>query len=539
MRVQKTANAAHTTVSKVWRRFASIFHPQTPLAERFSRFCFFITGTDADLIAQCPANERTWVRMQAVVMVFIALLTASGLAPMLAAQRGITGVATILVWAGVFILVLSLESLIISSMTSGKALKGAVLARLPLACLFVALQAVPWALVQQRDRIALQLAENSLSKQASLVDRSSKVLGVEALQASSEEIKKQLERARADQANPPRHETVVRAQADLVAAEANVKQAQSGLSAAAERYRRQQAIWAEAKSPDARERAATAVKAAHELREKAQTTLRTANAQLEGARNALQQAQITQQTALDAAVTAVEKAQQAHTARVTSTQEQLDEAKAKAKRLADAANAANFSAELGALFELMRNDWKVLGVVCFMIVAAIIFDMVPSVMRARFVTNSTYSRLDQHQRAQMHRALEQAESEAAAADEATRELRAQQTLLTKNQTAGIEAFCREDNGAIDAQLAHAQRQQALDEAMAASTIAVNTAVIEALGEQLRKIQANLAFAEAHPETAEALRTQMDQLMDRLNSEVKAMRNNTPLANAGDAPSGQV
>ena len=135
--------------------------PAAALASAYTRLRHGLTGTDPDLLAQCPRNEWSFHHAMALAMLLAAVITATGLAPKLGAMWGLGTVLSAVVWLGVFTLVLALETLMLNSIQAGVSASKIFMVRVPIALMLVGLQVIPASTTMLKDRIALELHDQS------------------------------------------------------------------------------------------------------------------------------------------------------------------------------------------------------------------------------------------------------------------------------------------------------------------------------------------------------------------------------------------
>lgn len=507
--------------------------PAAALASAYTRLRHGLTGTDPDLLAQCPRNEWSFHHAMALAMLLAAVITATGLAPKLGAMWGIGTVLSAVVWLGVFTLVLALETLMLNSIQAGVSASKIFMVRIPIALMLVGLQVIPASTTMLRERIALELHDQSVNAQLQLSDKQKTLLNVAGMAADGKKLDEAVLRSLAEQATPPQDMAVQTAAAQLAKAEGDWKRAEGQHKAAGERVRKQQTAVANATTPEAKARLEPALTAAFAARSTAQKALNTADGAVANAKTDVGAAQTAQTTRLQAAVDTAKQTVGVHAKKVTDADAALNAEAATAKKLADAASTANFATEVMALGKLMFKEPSVLATILGLLAAFGLLDLVPTIMKA-VSRNSVYNSLMSHARFVMDANAEANQAVLADQLSADAEVRKQATLLRANQTLGIAQFAKEDNGSLDMQLALVDKQLQVDEARFTMGVAVTEAGLRRLDQMLDVLIAANDKAKVNPDVELAYRSQLEMMMADIGERLGKLRAKVGPMGAGSA-----
>ena len=485
-----------------------------PLRERVASFMRWLTGVDADVLAQCSKSQQTLYSAIGIVMVLAALFTAAGVSAKLAGlwELGMLGRAGL--FALMMALVLALEAAVLSSISPGANPLATLAVRVPIGLLLVCMQVTPTLTTMLQGQISLALAEEGLSKQVSLQTTSQKLRNVDGLRSTGKSLDDKYLQAVAEQLTPPADIDVNEAEKKLISANEIFKKAASKQQLARKRVNDLNGALAKAKDEQAVTRIQASLDTAKTSLTKANGEVNDTDVAVQNADTAVKSAKATQATALAKEVVNAKLKIDGHGETMAATQKSLDSDAVKAKSLADNATQANFITQVVGLAKLARNDWAIFFTCLVTIFGFALLDLLPTALKMS-ARNGLYARLVQLQDDEMRSSLQQAFNNA-------EQDRFQMSAIKINQTAGVRQFTQIDTGKLEAQRLLIDAQRGVDELQTTATLDLAQIALDKLAVLLETlIEQSKRLAEC-PEVAPAYRQQLDRLLNEMQERANAI-----------------
>jgi Domain of unknown function (DUF4407) len=509
----KSASGAKTALQGGLARLSEIQFLAL-LRGQWTGFMRWLTGVDADVLAQCSKSQQTLYSAIGIVMLLAALLTAAGLSAKLAGLWELGMVGRLGLFVMLATLVLALEAAVLSSISPDAKPWTTLAVRVPIGLLLVSMQVVPTLTTMLQSQIELSLAKQGLQEQVELQVTSQKLRNVEGLRYDGKSLDDKLLRAIAEQQTPPADNAVAQAQANLAQASESFKKATLKALASRKRVNELTASLAKAKDDRAAARVQVALDNAKVALSKANAEANTADVAIQTAENEVKSAKAAQATALSAAVSDAKQKVTGHSETMAKTQENLDSDAEKAKKLADKATQANFITQVVALGKLAKNDGFILVTCLVAIFGFALLDLLPTMLKMS-ARNGLYARLVQIQDAEM-RAVSETEHYSAEQD------RLQRSVIKANQTAGVRQFIEIDKGKLEGQRLLLVAQQAVDELQTTATIDLAQTALDRLATLLHTLIEQSAKLAEYPDVAPTYRQHLDRLLQEMQERANAI-----------------
>ena len=485
-----------------------------PLRERVASFMRWLTGVDADVLAQCSKSQQTLYSAIGIVMVLAALFTAAGVSAKLAGlwELGMLGRAGL--FALMVALVLALEAAVLSSISPGANPLATLAVRVPIGLLLVCMQVTPTLTTMLQGQISLALAEEGLSKQVSLQTTSQKLRNIDGLRSTGKSLDEKYLQAVAEQQTPPADIDVTEAEKKLNSAKDVANKAAAKVPPARKRVNEGTASLAKASDAQAATRLQAALDAAKAALTKANGEYNAADAAVFNADTAVKLAKEAQAKVLAEQVNSAKQNVEGHSKTVAATEKSLGEDATKAKTLADNATQANFITQVVGLAKLARIDWAIFFTCLVTIFGFSLLDLLPTALKMS-ARNGLYARLVQLQDDEMRSSSQQAFNNA-------EQDRFQLSAIKINQTAGVRQFTQIDAGKLEAQRLLIDAQRVVDEVQATATLDLAQVALDKLAVLLQTLIDQSAKLAEYPDVAPAYRQQLDRLLNEMQERANAI-----------------
>ena len=495
------------------------------LRGRWSGFMRWLTGVDAEVLAQCSKSQQTLYSAIGIVMLLAALLTAAGVSAKLAGLWELGMVGRLGLFVIMTTLVLALEAAVLSSISPDAKPWTTLAVRVPIGLLLVSLQVVPTLTTMLQSQIELSLAKQGLQEQVELQATSQKLRNVEGLRTDGKSLDDKLLRAIAEQQTPPTDNAVAQAQGNLAQASEAFKKATLKAQTSRKRVNDLAASLAKAKDDQVAARVQVALDNAKAALSKANGEVNTADVAIQSAENEVKSAKTVQATALSAAVSDAKQKVTGHSETMAKTQENLDSDAEKAKKLADKATQANFITQVVALGKLAKNDGFILVICLVAILGFSLLDLLPTMLKMS-ARNGLYARLVQVQDAQM-RSDSELQLQTKEQDNARR------LAIQLNLTNGVRKFVETDEGRCEGQRLLLNEQFVIDELQITHTSDLSQTVLDRITRAIDTRVAQNEKLNANPSVIPEHRILLDlwlkEMQERANAIAEQLRNSQTAA----------
>ena len=516
MNDQRDSNSASGAKSALQEGLARLSNIDLsfPLRERVASFMRWLTGVDADVLAQCSKSQQTLYSAIGIVMVLAALFTAAGVSAKLAGLWELGMLGRVGLFALMMALVLALEAAVLSSISPGANPLATLAVRVPIGLLLVCMQVTPTLTTMLQGQISLALAEEGLSKQVSLLTISQKLRNVDGLRSTGKSLDEKYSQAVKEQQTPPADKAVNKAEKDLAQASEVFKATTLKVMPAKKRVNELASALVKANDAQSATRLQAALESARAALSKANDDVGRAAAGVKTAEMAVKTAKSDQAEALDAEVASARLRVEGHGETMAATQKSLDIDAVKAKSLADNATQANFITQVVGLAKLARNDWAIFFTCLVTIFGFALLDLLPTALKMS-ARNGLYARLVQLQDDEMRSSSQQAFNNA-------EQDRFQMSAIKINQTAGVRQFTQIDTGKLEAQRLLIDAQRGVDELQTTATLDLAQVALDKLAVLLQTLIDQSAKLAEYPEVAPAYRQQLDRLLNEMQERANAI-----------------